>query len=568
MANRSHSSRTSPSVLTLATVVLVSASCGGARTTTVRVARFTPPQTPPVQSGDYGANRATVNGSHTQNSAGSLVASSSGCSSPYSLYNNTNTTHPPAFYTFAVPQLGCEYGLVTIAFFISAANIGPLGVGIGDDRGFAAGGMPSPSAARVAFTLNFATGQGVMRINPTCASGVLGCGGPNPIVPVDTGTTGLPIPFGEATLSATNLIETHKTTDGVLIQLAAANGAAAPWGAWLLGEIDATMAIKAESAGNLKAVFTLKGFPSTEAYQIANGTVRALIQKREQGWSPSDPIDMHPDDSSLLTPDSTTTTVCTWDSTCASPAPCADTLFAGHSLGANQSLKSCNGQYTAIMQRDGNFVVYAPQSQPLWSTRTTTPGSALAFQTDGNLVVYSPASPPHALWASRTPCAATRLVMQNDNNLVIYNGNSALWSWKTGPIPSGCPPPPAPGDRWDGQDPYATGCASGSYVVQSATRNIIDTESGSVVGRIEIHWSPTCQTNWGEAFWSASDAGSLNVTITVVRVSDGLRESYHFNGSGSHVWGNMVYSPGCAYATVSRTVGTNYLEYGTTGQAC
>jgi len=316
---------------------------------------------------------------------GKASASSSGCSPPYSLYTNTDSTHPPAFYTFAVPQLGCSYGMVTIAFFISSANIGPGGVGIGDGRGFATSGMPPPNSARVAFTLDFTTGQGVMRINPSCAIGILGCGGPNTIVP-----TSAPIPFGNATDSAINLISTSKTTDSVQIQLAATNGAAAPYGAFLLGEIDATIAIKAKSSGNLQSAFTLKGFPSTEAYQLVNGTVHTLIQKREQGWSPSDPIDMNPDPSSLQTPDSTTTTVCTWDSTCALPAPCADTLFAGHSLGTNQYLTSCNGQYKAIMQGDGNFVVYAPQSKPLWWTGTTTPGSFTAFQTDGNLVVYSP----------------------------------------------------------------------------------------------------------------------------------------------------------------------------------
>ena len=54
----------------------------------------------------------------------------------------------------------------------------------------------------------------------------------------------------------------------------------------------------------------------------------------------------------------------------------------------------------AVMQADGNFVLYAKRV-PIWSTDTPEhPGSALVVQDDGNLVLYDTAVAP--LWASQT----------------------------------------------------------------------------------------------------------------------------------------------------------------------
>jgi hypothetical protein len=55
----------------------------------------------------------------------------------------------------------------------------------------------------------------------------------------------------------------------------------------------------------------------------------------------------------------------------------------------------------AIMQGDGNFVVYAPGGTPIWHTHTDgNPGAFLQIQDDGNLVLYSAAS--NVLWATYT----------------------------------------------------------------------------------------------------------------------------------------------------------------------
>jgi hypothetical protein len=51
----------------------------------------------------------------------------------------------------------------------------------------------------------------------------------------------------------------------------------------------------------------------------------------------------------------------------------------------------------AIMQGDGNFVVYDSEGVPVFNTGTFVPGSFLAVQNDGNLVVYAPDWTP--LWS-------------------------------------------------------------------------------------------------------------------------------------------------------------------------
>jgi GH25 family lysozyme M1 (1,4-beta-N-acetylmuramidase) len=112
----------------------------------------------------------------------------------------------------------------------------------------------------------------------------------------------------------------------------------------------------------------------------------------------------------------------------------------------------------AVMQGDGNFVLYGKTSDALWASGTSGhPGSTLALQTDGNLVVYDAGK---ALWASGTnlpasPAAPTAcgamapgqgivmgqsekscggrysLIMQTDGNLVLYDGSTAIWATGT-----------------------------------------------------------------------------------------------------------------------------------------
>ena len=65
-----------------------------------------------------------------------------------------------------------------------------------------------------------------------------------------------------------------------------------------------------------------------------------------------------------------------------------------------RSFASDNRGNIAIMQDDGNFVLYDQDNEPVWASNTGgNPGAYLAVQDDGNVVVYQDGSP---LWATNT----------------------------------------------------------------------------------------------------------------------------------------------------------------------
>jgi hypothetical protein len=120
----------------------------------------------------------------------------------------------------------------------------------------------------------------------------------------------------------------------------------------------------------------------------------------------------------------------------------ASVLPSGQQLSRNQALTSQNGQYHAILQNDGNFVVYAatPTSVvgwvPIWWTNTIGGFAAVraSMQADGNFVLYTAQGVP--VWNTDTQGnGRCFLIMQNDGNLVLYNAsNVALWSSRGGRI--------------------------------------------------------------------------------------------------------------------------------------
>jgi hypothetical protein len=106
-------------------------------------------------------------------------------------------------------------------------------------------------------------------------------------------------------------------------------------------------------------------------------------------------------------------------------------LNVGGVLGKDDWLSSPSSQYQLILQQDGNLVIY-----DLWNGRTAiwasdTAGIAVNFaimQEDGNFVIYGF---PNAVWATDTPGRGTCfLTMQNDGNLVIYQLNAPVWASK------------------------------------------------------------------------------------------------------------------------------------------
>jgi hypothetical protein len=117
------------------------------------------------------------------------------------------------------------------------------------------------------------------------------------------------------------------------------------------------------------------------------------------------------------------------------PLPAAPTgcgrIDPGQGLGPGQSVVSCNGRFTFVMQGDGNLVLY-DGSKPRWSTQTNGKnGYAAVMQGDGNFVLYGPTAVP--LWASRTDGnAGAWFAVQDDGNLVVYRASPQLPLWNSG----------------------------------------------------------------------------------------------------------------------------------------
>ncbi|XP_024914974.1 mannose-specific lectin-like isoform X3 [Cynoglossus semilaevis] len=106
-----------------------------------------------------------------------------------------------------------------------------------------------------------------------------------------------------------------------------------------------------------------------------------------------------------------------------------NSLSTDQELRPGESLMSLNGNYKAILQTDGNFVVYG--WTPLWASDTWNKDShRLIMQSDGNLVIYNKESQP--IWASDTCSNETsqkmRLTMQDDGRLVLSKDGNEIWA--------------------------------------------------------------------------------------------------------------------------------------------
>ena len=113
----------------------------------------------------------------------------------------------------------------------------------------------------------------------------------------------------------------------------------------------------------------------------------------------------------------------------------------GSSLAPNQFLNegayliSPNGNYTAIMQNDGNFVVYQENAgkSAIWASgaapgRGQGPYSAI-LRNDGEFVVFQGSGGGSAIWSTEVAPGVGQgpygAVMQNDGSFVIYQGTGA-----------------------------------------------------------------------------------------------------------------------------------------------
>lgn len=113
----------------------------------------------------------------------------------------------------------------------------------------------------------------------------------------------------------------------------------------------------------------------------------------------------------------------------------ARSFAAGQFLtGTHPKKPSCS--FKAIMQNDGNFVIYHGGSA-IWATQTpNNQGAKAQFRANGNFVVLDANN--SALFSTNTPnMNGKKLVMQGDGNLVIYNF-SGRPIWASGSVVDEC----------------------------------------------------------------------------------------------------------------------------------
>jgi hypothetical protein len=105
-----------------------------------------------------------------------------------------------------------------------------------------------------------------------------------------------------------------------------------------------------------------------------------------------------------------------------------DLLRPDQPLEAGWSVTSANGLYTLTVLPDGSLVEYLATPQwrgALWQVNGV-PGSHAVMQGDGNLVLYSPSG--QALWSTATGRhPGAELLVRNDTQMQVLDGPTPLW---------------------------------------------------------------------------------------------------------------------------------------------
>ena len=193
-------------------------------------------------------------------------------------------------------------------------------------------------------------------------------------------------------------------------------------------------------------------------------------------------------------------------------------LLPGTVLKADRAVRSRNGEFYLIMQRDGNLVFYRKGGHPLWAASTNGPsGNYAVMQTDGNLVVYN--KEKRARWSSRTAGhKGSFAVAQNDGNFVIYDGKKPLWASRSG------------------------GHLSAVHSVNSLpSANIPNAPAGSIQAIIERAFAPLGQRGIA---WA----------LCIAKHESGFRPNVCYENSQSQACGLFQFEPGT-------WAGTPYAKY-------
>ncbi|NJO81708.1 MAG: DUF2690 domain-containing protein [Blastochloris sp.] len=87
----------------------------------------------------------------------------------------------------------------------------------------------------------------------------------------------------------------------------------------------------------------------------------------------------------------------------------------------------------------------------------------------------------------------------------------------------------------NGKDPIAMGCANDAYTVTSAEI----TSNGSTIGRVDLRWSPSCQTNWSRV---VSYVGGTNMFVMLTDCAGNELSGTYYQAYGTSVYGDMRYN--------------------------
>lgn len=200
------------------------------------------------------------------------------------------------------------------------------------------------------------------------------------------------------------------------------------------------------------------------------------------------------------------------DAMAASPSA----LLGGQTLTAGHALASPDGHYILAMQADGNLVLYLHNGgfnlRPLWSTGTSGDrGDRAVLQSNGNLVLYDAEN--QALWSTNTSTAGcANLVMQEDGNLVLYNKKKPVWASHTQNTLLKPNDVLLPGERIFSYDEQyeVTMQTDGNLVLYGATGALWSTHTWGIPGNhaiLQKDGNLVVYTTAGRALWSSKTHG-------------------------------------------------------------
>ncbi|XP_067343088.1 B-type lectin plumieribetin-like [Channa argus] len=105
-----------------------------------------------------------------------------------------------------------------------------------------------------------------------------------------------------------------------------------------------------------------------------------------------------------------------------------NSLFRCQELRKGDYLVSNNGNFKAIFQDDGNFVIYT--WKPVWASDTyKSDAIRLCMQDDCNLVMYNKDGTPR--WHTNTQrpsCTSCSLYLTNEGVLVLTKDGEEIWN--------------------------------------------------------------------------------------------------------------------------------------------